>query len=168
MMVKSSVSRTVAFLLLLGVLFLGCMQLTVAFEEDQETVPADYVVDTTQDDVTGDNYPPPPLVELLLKVMSMMQLAGIVLAMLGGNAFRMIGMQQPPSWYTNVVEKNAMPIAIFLYLLLPQVLSKYVVTGAFEVIMDQEITIFSKLATGRLPQMADLVEPLVKAGLVQI
>ncbi|KAG7360656.1 Rdx family protein [Nitzschia inconspicua] len=98
----------------------------------------------------------------------MMQLAGIVLAMLGGNAFRMIGMQQPPSWYTNVVEKNAMPIAIFLYLLLPQVLSKYVVTGAFEVIMDQEITIFSKLATGRLPQMADLVEPLVKAGLVQI
>jgi hypothetical protein len=58
--------------------------------------------------------------------------------------------------------------SIFLYLLLPQVLSKYLVTGAFEVIMDQEIPIFSKLATGRLPQMADLVEPLVKAGLVHI
>jgi hypothetical protein len=62
--------------------------------------------------VSGDNYPPPPLVELLLKLMSFVQLAGIVLAMLGGNAFRMIGMQQPPSWYTNVVEKNVMPMYV--------------------------------------------------------
>jgi hypothetical protein len=60
--------------------------------------------------VTGDNYPPPPLVELLLKVMSIVQLMGIVLAMLGGNAFRFLGMNQPPSWYSNVVEKNAMPM----------------------------------------------------------
>jgi hypothetical protein len=58
--------------------------------------------------------------------------------------------------------------AIFLYLLLPQMLSKYLVTGAFEVIMDEGITVFSKLSAGRLPHMADLVEPLVKAGLVQI
>lgn len=50
------------------------------------------------------------MVELLLKLMSFVQLAGIILAMLGGNAFRMIGMQQPPSWYTNVVEKNAIPV----------------------------------------------------------
>lgn len=55
-----------------------------------------------------------------------------------------------------------------MYLLLPQMLSKYLVTGAFEVIMDQDITVFSKLATGRLPQMADLVDPLVKAGLVHV
>jgi hypothetical protein len=60
--------------------------------------------------VTGANYPPPPLVELLLKLMSFVQLAGIVLAILGGNAFRFLGMQRPPSWYTNVVEKNAMPM----------------------------------------------------------
>mmetsp|Transcript_21447 Transcript_21447/g.34524 ORF Transcript_21447/g.34524 Transcript_21447/m.34524 type:complete len:103 (+) Transcript_21447:339-647(+) len=100
--------------------------------------------------------------------MSFVQLAGIVLAFLGGNAFRLIGMTHPPSWYTNVVEKNAVPIAIFLYLVLPQALSKYLVTGAFEVILDGNITIFSKIATGRLPQMADLVDPLTKAGLVHI
>ena len=60
--------------------------------------------------VTGANYPPPPIVELILKLMSVVQLAGIVLAMVGGNAFKWIGMAQPPAFYTNVVEKNAMPM----------------------------------------------------------
>jgi selT/selW/selH-like putative selenoprotein len=118
--------------------------------------------------VTGDNYPAPPIIELVLKVMSVIQLIGIVLAMLGSNAFRIIGMNTPPSFYTNVIEKNAMPIAIFIYLILPQMLSKYLVTGAFEIILDDSITIFSKLSTGRLPQMADLIDPLTKAGLVHI
>ena len=60
--------------------------------------------------MTGDNYPPPPIVELILKFMSIIQLMGIVLAMLGSNAFRLIGMNTPPSFYTNVIEKNAMPM----------------------------------------------------------
>ena len=55
-------------------------------------------------------------------------------------------------------------MAILVYLLLPQMLSKYLVTGAFEIELDGE-TIFSKLQTGRLPQYADLVDPLVNAGL---
>jgi hypothetical protein len=46
--------------------------------------------------------------------------------------------------------------------------SKYLVTGAFEIVLDDNITIFSKLSTGRLPQMADLIDPLTKAGLVHI
>jgi hypothetical protein len=60
--------------------------------------------------VSGANYPPPPMVELILKLMSFVQLVGIVLAMVGGNAFRWIGMQRPPAFYTDVVEKNAMPM----------------------------------------------------------
>ena len=44
-------------------------------------------------------------------------------------------------------------------------LSKYLVTGAFEIILDGDNTIFSKLALGRLPQFADLVTPLSEAGL---
>lgn len=114
--------------------------------------------------ITGDNYPPPPAVELLLKLMSLLQLCGIVMAVLGSSVFRLLGMRQTPAWYSKA-EKNAIPLAIGLYLVLPQLLSKYLVTGAFEVVMDGGITIFSKLATGRLPQMADLVGPLVEAGL---
>jgi selT/selW/selH-like putative selenoprotein len=114
--------------------------------------------------VTGDNFPPPPLVELMMKVLSAIQLCGMVVALLGSKIFSILGFQQVPSWFYKV-EKNYVQLAIFLYLLLPQILSKYLVTGAFEIIMDGDVTIFSKIAMGRLPQYADLVDPLVNAGL---
>ncbi len=85
--------------------------------------------------------------------------------MTGASIFRLIGMSHVPAWYPTI-EKNAVPIAIGVYLVFPQMLSKYLVTGAFEIVMDDTITVFSKLATGRLPQVADLVNPLVEAGLI--
>ena len=115
--------------------------------------------------VTGDNYPPPPIAELLLKIMSVIQMVGLIMVFLGEKSFLLLGMSHAPSWYASV-QKNGMQIAIFVYLLLPNMLSKYLVTGAFEIILDGE-TIFSKLDTGRLPQFADLVTPLVNAGLKQ-
>mmetsp|Transcript_119666 Transcript_119666/g.335145 ORF Transcript_119666/g.335145 Transcript_119666/m.335145 type:complete len:132 (+) Transcript_119666:285-680(+) len=113
--------------------------------------------------VTGDNMPPPPLVELLLKLLSGIQLAGLVVVVLGRNVFSLLGLNTVPSWF-QTIEKNGVQFAILVYLLLPQMLSKYLVTGAFEIELDGE-TIFSKLQTGRLPQFADLVDPLVAAGL---
>ena len=82
---------------------------------------------------------------------------------LGRNVFSLIGMRTVPTWF-NSIEKNGVQLAILVYLLLPQILSKYMVSGAFEIELDGE-TIFSKLQTGRLPQYADLVDPLVSAGL---
>jgi selT/selW/selH-like putative selenoprotein len=115
--------------------------------------------------VTGGNYPPPPIIELLLKVLGFFQLCGIVLAMMGSSVFRIVGMSYVPAWYPSI-EKNAVPIAIGLYLVLPQVLNSYTVSGAFEIVLNDSILIFSKLTTGRLPQVADLVNPLMDAGLV--
>lgn len=85
--------------------------------------------------------------------------------MLGASIFRLVGMSTVPTWYYTI-EKNAMPLAIGIYLIFPQMLSKYLVTGAFEIVLDDTVMIFSKLATGRLPQVADLVNPLVEAGLI--
>lgn len=113
--------------------------------------------------VTGANKPPPPMVELLLKLLNVIQMGGLLFVVLGRNVFNLVGMAQAPRWYSTV-EKNGVQIAIFVYLLLPQILSKYLVTGAFEIELDGN-TIFSKLKTGRLPQYADLMEPLVSAGL---
>jgi len=90
----------------------------------------------------------------------------MVLALLGENAFRFIGMQRAPSWYQNVVMKNAVPIMVGLYLILPQILNAYVVSGAFEVVLNGTVTVFSKIATGRMPQSEDLINPLAKAGLI--
>lgn len=117
--------------------------------------------------VTGENYPPPPFVELLQKLLSVVQLGGILFAVLGSNVFSLFGIRRVPNWYYTV-EKSSVQIAIVVYLLMPQMLSKYLITGAFEIILDGDKTIFSKLALGRLPQYADLMNPLVEAGLQPI
>ena len=102
-----------------------------------------------------------------MKILSGVQFAGIIFVMLGTNAFRLIGMNSVPSWYEDV-SKNGVQIAIFVFLVLPKVLSSYVITGAFEVTLDNDIMIFSKLEAGRLPQWQDLVNPLVEAGLTRV
>lgn len=119
-----------------------------------------------QGKVTGDNFPPPPIAELMLKLLSVVQMFGLVVVFLGDKVFYLFGFNQAPAWFGSV-QKNGMQLAIFVYLLLPNIVSKYLVTGAFEVILDGE-TIFSKLETGRLPQFGDLVTPLLKAGLKQV
>lgn len=118
--------------------------------------------------VTGDNYPPSPTVELLMKILSLAQLAGMAVALFGENVFRLVGKGSPPSWYRDVVQKNAIPLAIGLYLVLPQILNGFVVSGAFEVVLDGKEIIFSKIVSGRLPRAEDLIDPLTKAGLVSI
>jgi len=95
--------------------------------------------------------------------MSMIQMFGLLVVFLGDKIFSVLGMSHVPSWYASV-QKNGMQLAIFVYLLLPNLLSKYMITGAFEIMLDGE-TIFSKIETGRLPQFQDLVTPLVNAGL---
>jgi hypothetical protein len=103
----------------------------------------------------------------LLKFLSGLQLLGIVVGVLGSKVFSILGLRQIPSWYYGV-EKNGVQLAILLYLLLPQILSKYLVTGAFEIMLDGSNTIYSKIATGRLPQLVEILEPLVAAGLKQV
>jgi selT/selW/selH-like putative selenoprotein len=118
--------------------------------------------------VTGDNYPPPPIAELLMKFLSLIQLAGMAVALMGENVFRLIGMSRPPSWYGDIVVKNAVPLCIGLYLIVPQILNGYIVSNAFEVVLDGTETIFSKIATGRMPQAEDLIDPLTKFGLMSV
>ena len=55
------------------------------------------------------------MVELLLKLLSGIQLFGIVMALLGSNVFSMLGFRQVPHWYYGV-EKNGVQIAILVYL----------------------------------------------------
>ena len=118
--------------------------------------------------VTGGNSPVPPIIELLMKIMNIFQFLGIILVVMQDGFFRLIGMQRPPAWYNEIFVKNAMPIMIFVYLVLPQILNGYLVSGAFEVILDGNDVVFSKLATRRMPNAEDLIAPLTKAGLTYI
>ena len=102
-----------------------------------------------------------------MKLVSGIQMFGIVVAVFGTNVFSMLGFRQTPSWYYSI-EKNGVQLAIFVYLLLPQLMSKWIVSGAFEIVLNDENIIFSKLNSGRLPQITDLQEPLLKAGLKMV
>ena len=115
--------------------------------------------------ISGGNSPIPPIVELLMKIMSMIQFVGIILVVMGDGAFRLIGLQRPPAWYDDIFVKNAVPIMIFFYLVVPQILAGYQVSGAFEIILDGSEVIFSKISSRRMPQAEDLIVPLTKAGL---
>lgn len=103
-----------------------------------------------------------------MKLVSMIQFLGIILTVMGDGFFRLIGMQRPPAWYNDYFAKNAVPIMIFTYLVLPQFLSGYEVSGAFEIVMDESEVIFSKISTRRMPKAEDLIVPLTKAGLKYI
>lgn len=91
---------------------------------------------------------------------------GMAVAMLGDKAFRLIGMQQTPSWYHDVLLKNSIPIMIGLYLILPTILNGFTVSGAFEIYLDGTLLVFSKLEAGRLPNSEELIVPLRNAGLM--
>ena len=115
--------------------------------------------------VTGGNSPIPPIIELLMKLVSMIQFLGIILTVMGDGFFRLIGMQRSPAWYNDYFVKNVVPIMIFTYLVLPQFLAGYQVSGAFEIVLDENEVIFSKISTRRMPKAEDLIVPLTKAGL---
>ena len=117
--------------------------------------------------VTGSNYPPPPLVEFLLKMLSAVQLSIMVFGLFGSSLFGMVGVRQVPSWYETLA-KNGVQVAIFVYLILPQFLAKYMITGAFEVVLDDKLLVYSKIASGRMPQIMEIVAPLVEAGLEKL
>ena len=118
--------------------------------------------------VTGGNSPVPPIIELLMKLVSLVQFVGIILVVMGEGAFRLVGFQRTPAWYDDVFVKNSVPIMIFTYLILPQFLAGYQVSGAFEVILDGSDLIFSKIGSRRMPTAEDLIVPLTKAGLSYI
>jgi len=117
-----------------------------------------------QGKIEGGNYPPPPIFEFVANIVTICQLIGLAWMVMGPEAlFRMVGMQQPPSW-ANTLNENAIQLGILLFLLLPQMVGRYTQTGAFELYLDGE-TVFSKLAEGRFPNGDELLGLFRDAGL---
>jgi thioredoxin reductase-like selenoprotein T len=122
-----------------------------------------------QGQIVGGNYPPPPVAVLLQKILSYVQLLGLAWMIVGGEKLmRLIGYNgsanRPlPQWYWKI-QAYAMQISVVIFFVLPQILAKYVNTGAFEIYLDGK-EIFSRLKTGNFPTADDLVNPLSASGL---
>lgn len=84
---------------------------------------------------------------------------------LGGQTlFRMLGYQQEMPQLFWTIQNNGMHVGAIVYFVLPQILNAFAVNGAFEIYLNDE-EIFSKLKQGSFPQQADLINPLLDAGL---
>lgn len=122
--------------------------------------------------ITGSNYPPPPMYELLTNILGICQAFTLAWIVIGGDKMlKFVGItvnpntKEPKLFYT--VQDNGFQISIAIFLLLPQLISRFMVTGAFEIYLNENNIIFSKLQTGQFPKVNDLIGPLTNAGLLK-
>ena len=98
-------------------------------------------------------------------IVSMIQLGALAWMVLGLDTIcRMLGIGQRPAW-TYSVEQNSMQYGILLFIILPQFVNQFTVSGAFELILDDQQEIFSKLNAGRFPTQDELISGLQAAGI---
>jgi selT/selW/selH-like putative selenoprotein len=122
-----------------------------------------------QGKITGGTYPPPPYASFLSSIVMVLQAATILWFLVGGDkVFLYLGYTPqtlPPIYYT--IQENSFALAMAVFLIIPQLFSKLIVTGAFEVYLEntghQQI-IHSKIATGNFPTADDLIAGFVQAG----
>lgn len=118
--------------------------------------------------VSGNLYPMPPAAAFFTNILSLFQLIGIAWMVMGGETLvRLVPFYRTrplPSWY-HTIQENPAPLAIFLFLLAPQMIGGMQTNGAFEVYLDETIVVYSKLSSGKLPTVDQLINPLLAAGL---
>ena len=115
--------------------------------------------------IEGGTYPAPPVMQFVANCLALVQLLALAWMVMGGDTLcRMLGFRQRPAW-TMQVEENSMQYGILVFILLPQFVNQFSFSGAFELILDEDKEIFSKLSAGRFPTQEELITGLQAAGL---
>jgi len=84
--------------------------------------------------------------------------------MFGGSVFNALGYTTPPAWLTQMQE-NQMQVFMGLFMF-SMVAANMQSTGAFEIILDEKV-LFSKIDSGRMPTLDELVALLEDNGLTK-
>jgi selT/selW/selH-like putative selenoprotein len=114
--------------------------------------------------ISGGNYPPGPFAEISATIAGYLWIGGIALLLAGDIIFRTLGIT-PPSWYETM---KANKVMCFIGLFIMNSLgSSMMTTGAFEVYLNDEHVLFSRLQSGgtRLPSGDDLMRSLKEFGI---
>jgi len=114
--------------------------------------------------ISGGHYPPPGWVVNMLHVSSYLQVVVLLLVCFGDGIWNFLPVNSHPSWYI-VCKENKIQTFVFVFFIVPMILQSLLRTGAFEIILDDEI-IFSKLSLGIFPSGDELVGLFVKAGFI--
>lgn len=109
-------------------------------------------------------YPPHPMGVVAVQIAGVTQMALIVLMIGGTNVFKMLGVAPVPEWYQVIADNKI--LAFGSVWMGNNVAAQLVATGAFEIEVDG-VLVFSKLETGRLPDVNDIHSAMRRLGLQQ-
>lgn len=110
--------------------------------------------------VVFETYPPSPTQAAVARLVTLIQYSIIVFALAGQQICDAVGMTSrfPPDFWVGLAEKR-FSLIIGCFFFGNTIINSIVSTGAFEVLYGSEV-IFSKLSTGRMPTMDELLTTL--------
>lgn len=108
-------------------------------------------------EVVGENYPPPPVRATLARILSFVKMALLICLLFGQNPFVLLNIPTPSAYSWALQNKMYACLMVFFF---SNSLESYLIsTGAFEIFVN-DIQLWSKLQTGRLPAANEFVQML--------
>lgn len=113
--------------------------------------------------ITGGHFPPPPIVPLLNNLVSALHMITIAIVFLGETFWSYVPfVRTAPSWYYSLKEY---PIQTFMliFFIIPSMVTSMATSGAFEITLDGNMLLWSRIATGKFPDGPELLKIFQKA-----
>uniref|UniRef100_A0A8C9S2H7 Selenoprotein T n=1 Tax=Scleropages formosus TaxID=113540 RepID=A0A8C9S2H7_SCLFO len=107
--------------------------------------------------IEGENYLPLPVYRYIASFLSIFKFAVIGLIILGKDPFGFFGMQAPGLWVWG--QENKIYACMMVFFLSNMIENQCMSTGAFEITFN-DVPVWSKLQSGHLPSMQQLVQIL--------
>lgn len=105
--------------------------------------------------ITGGNYDPPAFNLLVARTLGFLKILIIISVLFGINIFNYLNIEQP-SWWTWCTT-NKIYSCLLIFFISNAIEGHFISTGAFEISLN-DIPVWSKLETGRIPQPPELFQ----------
>jgi len=107
--------------------------------------------------IEGENYLPIPLYRHIASFLSVFKLFVIGLIIIGRDPFALVNMQAPGVWVWG--QENKVYACMMVFFMSNMIENQCLSTGAFEITLN-DMPVWSKLESGHLPSMQQLVQIL--------
>ena len=105
--------------------------------------------------VTGDNFPPSAVSAVLLQTIGLLKMAIILMILTNVNPFLLMGWESPAVW--NWLANSKIYGCLMTFFIANTIEGQLVSSGAFEIYYN-DLPIWSKIETGRIPAPAELFQ----------
>ena len=101
------------------------------------------------------NYPPPQAYQAIATAISMIKFILIGCLLTGINPFPSLGMETPEVYVW--ARENLVYASLMLFFICNMIETQLISTGAFEIMLN-DVTVWSKLQSGRIPRVDELLQ----------